>query len=139
MRNCPKRLSSQRGEEARESTILQDENRRVSTSITRCGRDKNYLEIISWESGKNRRASGMNMLTRLGGNKGEQRSKSQTWKTKMWIVFRTCHVYQLRWCSLEMKIISQTVLGNILALKEQLLMCWMSGILLILIRKEACE
>ncbi len=80
MRNHPRRqLSLQRGDDSRENTILQDGVRRVSTSITRCGRDgQNYLEITEWDSGKNWTVSGLNMLKGLGENKKtEQEEEAQ--------------------------------------------------------------
>ncbi len=87
---------TQRGEVSRVSTQLLTGVRRVSSSITRYGRNgRNYLEVTSLESGKKWRGSGLITWKRQGWGeiKGKGRSTSQTWNTKMWIIlFQTCHV-----------------------------------------------
>jgi hypothetical protein len=119
MRNHPRRqLSSQRGEDSRENTILRDGVRRISTSITRCGRDgRNYLEITEWDSGKNWRVIGLSMLKGQRENRAGERCTNQTWKTNVDLIPDFPGV-PTEMCSLEMMVISQTVRGRTLALKE---------------------
>ena len=76
--------SSQRGEDSRESTTLWDGVKRVSTSITRFGKNgRNYPERTDFNFEKNWRVSGLSMLMRRDVAREDARSTRQTWKRKV--------------------------------------------------------
>ena len=127
--------SSLRGEDTRESTILRDGVKRVSTSITRFEKNgRNYPERTDFNYGNNWRVSGLSMLMRPDVAREDARSTRQTWKRKMLVPFQTCQDCRLRWSSLEMMIISLTAHGRILLMKEEMTIL-ISGMKLILMGK----
>ena len=135
-RDSPKKTtSSLRGEDTRESAILRDGVKRVSTSITRFEKNgRNYPERTYFNFGKDWRVSGLSMLMRPDVAREDARSTRQTWKRKMLVPFQTCQDCRLRWSSLEMMIISLTAHGRILLMKEEMTIL-MSGMKLILMGK----
>ena len=118
------------------STILQDGVKRVSTSITARFKKNgnNYPERTDFNFGKNWRVSGLSMFMRPDVARRDARSTRQTWKRKMLIPFLTCQDCLLRWSTLEMMIISLTVHGRIVLMKEEMTIL-MNGMKLILMGK----